>query len=210
MGKKNQFKLESQKYLKHKNCWLDPESNYFYWSSEVRILLLLCSFSLWLCYLGTLLKNVLFLLERIQNYKSMCKTEEDALQQGRKISIKQPLGSGSKPLECFRGRGIRYWSNNSPRLPDETKIEETQQKSSKLKKGQLVELKNNCLVILQADGCAGIADALAGGGLLLWLDVWGKNRFDYKWVCITGLLSVDPSDLNREFFSKRQRLEALI
>lgn len=140
----------------------------------------------------------------------MCKTEEDALQQGRKISIKQPLGSGSKPLECFRGRGIRYWSNNSPRLPDETKIDETQQKSSKLKKGQLVELKNNCLVILQADGCAGIADALAGGGLLLWLDVWGKNRFDYKWVCITGLLSVDPSDLNREFFSKRQRLEALI
>lgn len=41
--------------------------------------------------------------------------------------------------------------------------------------GQLVELKNNCLVILQADGCAVIEDALAGGGLLLWLDVWGKN-----------------------------------
>lgn len=76
--------------------------------------------------------------------------------------------------------------------------------------GQLVELKNNCLVILQADGCAVIEDALAGGGLLLWLDVWGKNRFDYKWVCITGLLSVNPSDLNRDFFSKRQRLEALI
>lgn len=63
----------------------------------------------------------------------MCKTEEDAIQQGRKISIKQPAGSWSKPLECFRGRGMRYWSNNEPRLPGGMKIEEIQQQS-KLKK----------------------------------------------------------------------------
>lgn len=101
----------------------DPESNYFYCSSEVRILLLLCSFSLWLCYVGTSLKFVLFLLKHIQNYKSMCKTEEDAIQQDRKISIKQPPASRSKPVECFRGCGIRYWSNDSPHLPGGTKIE---------------------------------------------------------------------------------------
>ena len=63
----------------------------------------------------------------------MCKTEEDAIQQDHKISIEQPAGSWSKPLECFRGRGIRYWSNNELHLPDGTKIEEIQQQS-KLKK----------------------------------------------------------------------------
>lgn len=63
----------------------------------------------------------------------MCKTEEDAIQHDRKISIKQPAESWSKPLECFRGRGIRCWSNNEPRSPAGTKIEDIQLQS-KLRK----------------------------------------------------------------------------
>lgn len=59
-----------------------------------------------------------------------------------KISVKQPAGFWSKPLECFRGHSIRYWSNNEPFLPGRTKIEEIQQQS-KLKKCQFVEFKTN-------------------------------------------------------------------
>lgn len=82
----------------------DFKSNYFYWSSQARILLLLCRLS----YLSTWLKWILlFCLKCTQNYKSMCKTEEAALQQGRKTRIKEASRFWSKPLECCRGRGIR-------------------------------------------------------------------------------------------------------
>lgn len=86
----------------------------------------------------------------------MCKTEEDAIQQDHKISIKQSAGAWSKPLECFRGHGIRYWSNNEPCLPDRMKIEEIQQQSE-LKNSQLIEFKNNCLFILQVDKYVALA-----------------------------------------------------
>lgn len=89
----------------------------------------------------------------------MCKTEEDAIQQDRKISIKQPAGSWSKPLECFRGRGIRYCSNNEPRLPDRMKIEEIQQQSELEKNptNRLLEFKNNRLFALWIDKYAALA-----------------------------------------------------
>lgn len=93
----------------------DSKSNYFYWSSQARILLLLCR----LRYLSTWLKWILFFwLKCTQNYKSMCKTEDAALQQGRKTRIKQASRFWSKPLECCRGRGIRSWSHNKQSLPD--------------------------------------------------------------------------------------------
>lgn len=101
-----------------------------------------------------------FLLKRIQNYKSMCKTEEDAIQQDHKMSTKQPAGSWFKPLECFRGRSIRYRSNNKPRLPDGTKIKEIHCNQN-WEKSQPIEFKNNCLFILWIDkyvvltGCYG-------------------------------------------------------
>lgn len=87
----------------------DSKSNYFYCSSQARILLLLCR----LRYLSTWLKPILFFwLQCPQNYKSMSKTEDAALQQGRKTSIKQASRFWSKSLECWRGRGIRSWSHN--------------------------------------------------------------------------------------------------
>lgn len=105
----------------------DSESNYFYSSSQARILVLLCR----LRYLSTWLKLILFFwLRCTRNYKSMCKTEDAALQQGRKTSIKQASRFWSKPLECCEGRGIRSWSHNKQSVPDGMKIGEIHQQST--------------------------------------------------------------------------------
>lgn len=105
-GKQNQSKTKSQT---PKMTGRDSKSNYFYCSSQARILLLLCR----LRYLSTRLKPILFFwLKCPRNYGRMCKTEDAALQQGRKTSIKEASRFWSKPLECCRGRGIRSWSHN--------------------------------------------------------------------------------------------------
>lgn len=64
-GKKIHFETKSQKYSK--TTGRDSRSNSFYWSSQARILLLLCSFASWLRYLSTWLKLISFFLTEMHS-----------------------------------------------------------------------------------------------------------------------------------------------
>lgn len=64
-GKKIYFETKSQKYSK--TTGRDSRSNSFYWSSQARILLLLCSFASWLHYLSTWLKSISFFLTEMHS-----------------------------------------------------------------------------------------------------------------------------------------------